>query len=135
MCLRRIGLLPWYKDVRLLKWLNLLMARVRILQVAASCLTGMFLLAPLGSKAQITGIQVQAANVARMRAESLNGGLSKYFAANCMHERGGGDCLIKADNQGFLFRFAGGPPLAGKQTTAQPRLKLKFSLLPMGKLW
>lgn len=86
------------------------MASVRIIQVAASCLTGMFLLAPLGSKAQISGIQVQAANVARMRAESLNGGLSKYFAANCMHERGGGDCLIKVDNQGFLFRFAGGPP-------------------------
>lgn len=60
--------------------------------------------------AQITGDQVRAANLARMEAERINGGLGRYFAANCMHQKGGGDCMIRANDQGFLFRFLGGSP-------------------------
>jgi hypothetical protein len=35
--------------------------------------------------AQVPPSQVRAANLARMEAERINGGLSKYFTANCMH--------------------------------------------------
>lgn len=52
----------------------------------------------------------RAANVARMAAERLNGGLGVYRTAACMHLRGGGSCLIQRDASGYLFRFLGGPP-------------------------
>ena len=54
--------------------------------------------------------QLRAANLARMEAERLNGGLTKYFAGQCMHQRGGANCLIQANEKGFLFRFPGGTP-------------------------
>ena len=54
--------------------------------------------------------QPKAANLARMRAESLNGGLASYRAAACMYETGASSCLISKSNQGFLFSFRGGPP-------------------------
>ncbi len=54
--------------------------------------------------------QPKAANLARMRAESLNGGLSSYRAAACMYETGATSCLISKSDQGFLFGFSGGPP-------------------------
>ena len=45
-----------------------------------------------------------------MEAERLNGGLTKNFAGQCMHQRGGANCLIQANATGFLFRFPGGTP-------------------------
>lgn len=52
----------------------------------------------------------RATNVARMKAERLNGGLSVYRPAACMYNRGGEDCLLRGDSQGYVFRFLGGPP-------------------------
>jgi len=66
---------------------------------------------PLTAQAQtISQAQLRAANLARMEAERLNGGLTKYFAGQCMHQRGGANCLIQANETGFLFRFPGGTP-------------------------
>jgi hypothetical protein len=66
---------------------------------------------PLTAQAQtISQAQLRAANLARMEAERLNGGLTKYFAGQCMHQRGGANCLIQANEKGFLFRFPGGTP-------------------------
>jgi hypothetical protein len=58
----------------------------------------------------ISQAQLRAANLARMEAERLNGGLTKYFAGQCMHQRGGANCLIQANEKGVLFRFPGGTP-------------------------
>lgn len=58
----------------------------------------------------ITEAQLRASNLARMQAEVINGGLSKYTPANCMHQGGGGSCLESNTAQGFRFRFLGGAP-------------------------
>ena len=52
--------------------------------------------------------QMRAANLARMQAELINGGLGKYSPANCMHQGGGSDCLESNTSLGFRFRFLGG---------------------------
>ena len=65
---------------------------------------------PLAVLAAPNATEIQAANLARMEAERLNGGLSKYFTANCMHQKGGGDCLVSTSDQGYLFKFLGGAP-------------------------
>ncbi len=68
--------------------------------------------------------QMRAANVARMQAELINGGLGKYSTADCMHQEGGGSgidsgmgsgfgnrfCLVSSSPQGYRFRFLGGVP-------------------------
>ena len=64
--------------------------------------------------------QMRAANVARMQAELINGGLGKYSTADCMHQGGGGGgmgsgmgnrlCLVSSSPQGYRFRFLGGVP-------------------------
>ena len=53
---------------------------------------------------------LRAVNLARMRAETLNGGLIVYRAQRCMFEENGGSCLISRTANGMLFRFLGGPP-------------------------
>jgi hypothetical protein len=62
------------------------------------------------SAQSVSEAQMRAANLARMQAELLNGGLSKYSPANCMHRGGGGSCLVSDTAQGYRFRFLGGPP-------------------------
>ena len=54
--------------------------------------------------------QLREANLARMEAERLNGGLNHYVASQCMHQRAGASCLLQANDAGFLFRFPGGTP-------------------------
>ncbi|CAI8174695.1 MAG: Uncharacterised protein [Prochlorococcus marinus str. MIT 9215] len=54
--------------------------------------------------------QPKAANLARMRAESINGGLREYRAAQCMYVTGGEGCMISKTDDSFLFRFQGGAP-------------------------
>jgi hypothetical protein len=75
---------------------------------AALALTAGLLIGP--AQAQMADSQIRAANLARMEAERLNGGLSRYFTANCMHQRGGGSCMVNSGPDGYLFQFLGGPP-------------------------
>jgi hypothetical protein len=62
------------------------------------------------SAQSISEAQMRAANVARMQAEELNGGLGKYSPAKCMRQGGGGNCMVSETSRGFLFRFLGRPP-------------------------
>ena len=72
-------------------------------------ISGIWLLAPNAATAQasrpIPLAQPKAANLARMRAESLNGGLGQYRAASCMYETGAGSCLESISDKGFQFCF------------------------------
>lgn len=80
---------------------------MRSVLVAASSLC--LILAPSVSAQTISEAQMRAANLARMQAEVINGGGSKYSPANCMHQGGGGNCLESKTSLGFRFRFLGGP--------------------------
>ncbi len=74
---------------------------------------------PPAAQAQLMAdSRLRAANLARMEAERINGGLSRYNTAACMHQRGGGDCLVRDDQQGYLFTFLGGVP--GWQALGKP---------------
>jgi hypothetical protein len=64
----------------------------------------------LPASAEMSLSQIRAANLARMQAERINGGLTNYFTANCMHQKGGGSCMVNAGPNGYLFDFLGGPP-------------------------
>lgn len=75
---------------------------------AGAALAAGLLAAPACAETSLA--QIRAANLARMEAERINGGLSNYFSANCMHQKGGGTCLVNAGSNGFLFDFLGGPP-------------------------
>jgi len=90
-------------------------------------ISGLWLLASNAATAQATRplplAQPKAANLARMRAESLNGGLSQYRAASCMYETGAGSCLESVSDGGFLFRFQGGPPGWQQQTPPNPTIE------------
>lgn len=78
------------------------------LSAAALALSAGLLVGP--ANAQMADSQIRAANLARMEAERINGGLTRYFTANCMHQRGGGNCMINNGPNGYLFQFLGGPP-------------------------
>ena len=96
-------------------------------------LTAGLLLAATASSAlaQVPASQVRAANPARMEAERLNGGLSNYFTANCMHRSGGGDCLVEDNANGYLFNFLGGAP--GWEVNQQPAtVQTKILIGPEG---
>jgi hypothetical protein len=62
--------------------------------------------------AEVSFARVRAVNLARETAVKLNGGLTLYRPAKCMFDTslGGGNCLIRRDDQGFRFRFLGGAP-------------------------
>lgn len=69
----------------------------------------------------------RATNVARMHAERLNGGLTVYRPDACMYNRAGGDCLIRGDANGYIFRFLGGPPgwqILGLAPTAETEIEV-----------
>lgn len=75
---------------------------------------------------------LRATNTARMRAESLNGGLRVYRTASCMHQQSGGECLIRKDSGGYLFRFLGGEP-GWQQLRRAPSLETEILIGPDGK--
>jgi hypothetical protein len=83
--------------------------------MAAAALSAGTLAMP--ARAEMPLSQIRAANLARMEAERINGGLSRYFTANCMHQRGGGSCMVNAGPDGYLFDFLGGAP--GWEVTKQ----------------
>ena len=82
-----------------------------LLGVALPLLSTLTVFAPLELRAaEIPRTQEKAANVARMKAEALNGGLTKYRTAACMHQLGGGSCMVRASTEGYRFQFFGGTP-------------------------
>lgn len=78
-----------------------------LLALSAALASG---LTALPASAEVSLNQIRAANLARMEAERINGGLGKYFTANCMHQKGGGSCMVNAGPNGYLFDFLGGAP-------------------------
>ena len=90
-------------------------------------ISGIWLLAPNAATAQdskpLPLAQPKAANLARMRAESLNGGLGQSRAASCMYDTGAGSCLESVSDSGFLFRFRGGAPGWQQQTPPEPTIE------------
>ena len=74
----------------------------------------------------------RAVNLARMRAEIINGGLGVYRPALCMYERSGGDCLARADAEGLLFRFYGGVP-GWAQLGQPPTVETEILIAPDGR--
>jgi hypothetical protein len=74
----------------------------------------------------------RAVNLARMRAEIINGGLGVYRPALCMYERSGGDCLVRADAEGLLFRFYGGVP-GWAQLGQPPTVETEILIAPDGR--
>ena len=82
-----------------------------LLGVALPLLSTLTVFAPLALRAaEVPRTQEKAANVARMKAEALNGGLTKYRTAACMHQLGGGTCMVRASTDGYRFQFLGGTP-------------------------
>lgn len=88
------------------------------------------------ARAQMTQEQAfqrgRAANLARMRGELINGGLGVYRPALCMYERSGGNCLVRADAEGFLFRFYGGVP-GWAQLGLPPSVETEILVAPDGR--
>ncbi|WP_323206405.1 hypothetical protein [Synechococcus sp. BA-132 BA5] len=74
----------------------------------------------------------RAVNLARMRAEKINGGLGVYRPAACMYERSGGDCLVRSDAEGHLFRFYGGGP-GWAQLGLPPTVESEILVSPDGR--
>ena len=97
------------------------------LKTVLALIGSIWLLAPNAATAQTSRplplTQPKAANLARMRAESLNGGLGQYRAASCMYETGAGSCLESISDEGFLFRFQGGAPGWQQQTPPNPTIE------------
>jgi hypothetical protein len=67
------------------------------LALGAALATG---LTVLPASAEMSLSQIRAANLARMEAERINGGLSNCFTANCMHQKGGGSCMVNVEYNG-----------------------------------
>ena len=87
-------------------------------------LAAMSLAAPtVQAQTQYTHAQTKAANLARMRAEKLNGGLRLYRADRCMYVTRGVDCLVSADENGYRFSFKGGVPGWQQQSPPDPTVE------------
>ena len=103
-----------------------------LLGVALPLLSTLTAFAPLALRAaEIPRTQEKAANVARMKAEALNGGLTKYRTAACMHQLGGGSCMVRASSDGYRFQFLGGTP--GWETmNRKPTVETQIMVSPDG---
>jgi hypothetical protein len=103
-----------------------------LLGVALPLLSTLTVFAPLELRAaEVPRTQEKAANVARMKAEALNGGLTKYRTAACMHQLGGGSCMVRASTEGYRFQFLGGTP--GWQTmNRKPTVETQIMVSPDG---
>ena len=60
----------------------------------------------------------RAFNFARMRAETLNGGIGKYQAQSCMYSHDSSKLCLIDESNGFTYRFFGGSP--GWEVLKQP---------------
>ncbi|MCX5945165.1 MAG: hypothetical protein NTZ53_07635 [Cyanobacteria bacterium] len=112
--------------------------RLLALATGLGLLAGPLALTPRPAQAQVDAevsfSRVRAVNLARDTAVTLNGGLSVYRPANCMFDTslGGGPCLIRRDDQGFLFRFLGGAP-GWQQLGLQPNWDTEILVSPDGR--
>ena len=96
---------------------------LRLLTVISGLLLTMGTPPPGRAEPSMPLAQPQAANLARMRAESINGGLDSYRAAGCMYETGARACLVTSSDEGFTFRFRGGAPGWEQQSPPTPSLE------------
>jgi hypothetical protein len=97
--------------------------------LASVTITGAF----LPSRSQSEGsAPLRAVNMARMKAETLNGGLQVYRAAACMHQQSGGSCLIRSSSAGYVFRFYGGGP-GWQQLGLPPTMETEILVAPDGR--
>jgi hypothetical protein len=78
--------------------------------------------------------EIRALNFARNTGVSINGGLTVYRPQACMFTTSAdtNPCLIRSDEQGFVYRFLGGPP--GWQAEGQPpTVETEILVSPDGK--
>lgn len=100
-----------------------LLSHTRTWAVVSVLLTAQSLCFPTICRAQGAAMpvaQTKAANLARLRAESINGGLRKYRADRCMYSTGAPDCLVESTSAAYTFRFQGGAPGWQQRTPSQP---------------
>jgi hypothetical protein len=75
---------------------------------------------------------LRAVNTARLSAEFINGGVSKYRRASCMFQSLPNPCLITSNSNGLLFRFLGGPP-GWQQLKLAPTVETEIMISPDGR--
>lgn len=81
----------------------------------------------------VSGYDVlRAVNTARMRAEFINGGISRYRTASCMFQGASNPCIISSNSGGTLFRFLGGPP-GWQQLGVAPTTETEILVSPDGR--
>jgi hypothetical protein len=82
-----------------------------LLPLASACVVGASAVAG-DAQERMPPEAVRAINLARTYAVRLNGGLQVYRPAACMFATAArsNPCLERTDDEGFLFRFLGGPP-------------------------
>lgn len=90
--------------------------------------------AALHAQGLVPDSQIRAINTARNAAVTANGGLSVYRPAKCMFETTNpfNKCLISNDDNGFVFRFLGGPP-GWQQLNLQPTLQTQIRISNDGR--
>ncbi len=98
---------------------------------------GSLLLVSLPVWAQQGGVPfnaVRALNLARNTGVTLNGGLTVYRPAACMFTTSAPEnpCLVQSNDQGFLFRFLGGPP-GWQVLNIPPTLETELLIAPDGR--
>lgn len=98
---------------------------------------GSLLIAASPLRAQDSGVPfngVRALNLARNTAVSLNGGLGVYRPAACMFTTSAPEnpCLVRNNDQGFLFRFLGGPP-GWQVLNIPPTFETELLIAPDGR--
>ena len=94
-------------------FLRTILKPAKAARLASLVLLGATLSAALPSNGEPGALplsQTKAANLARMRAETLNGGVSGYRADRCMYSTGAPECLVRQTPDGYIFSFRGGPP-------------------------
>ena len=104
----------------------------RLLKLTSGLLLLLGIAVPVSAAPGLPMAQPKAANLARMRAESLNGGLGSYRAAGCMYQTGATPCLVSKSDEGFLFRFLGGSPAGNSNHRPPQHWRPRFSSPVMG---
>ena len=114
--------------------MNPLLASNRLVALCIGLALGSMAAGPALAQ-KVSDENVRALNAARMRAESINGGLSNYRAAKCMYATGagGGDCLKSdSDSDSFVFVFPGGSP-GWQETGVAPTVETEIRVSADGK--